>query len=106
MLFIDTFSVCLLIHGWYIPISTAIHCMSLGQIENGLTLYSPDRTEPYDYGTVASHHCNDGFYAVGETKQYCRNNFTGVFGDWNGSYPACTREYFIIAYFECKYVYT
>ncbi len=68
---------------------TAIYCMSLGQIENVLTLYSPDTTEPYDYGTVATHYCNDGFYLIGETMQYCSDNSTGVIGDWNGSYPVC-----------------
>ncbi len=69
--------------------------MSLRQIENGLTMYSPDRTEPYEYGTMATHHCNDGFYAVGETRQYCRYNSTGVIGDWDGSYPVCTRKHYL-----------
>ncbi|XP_064387965.1 uncharacterized protein LOC135336171 isoform X3 [Halichondria panicea] len=71
------------------PVCSPIYCTSLSRIENVLTLYSPDKTEPYDYGTVATHYCNDGFYLMGEGTQYCSDNSTGVIGDWNGSYPVC-----------------
>jgi len=66
----------------------------VGQIDNGVTVYGPDNTEPsYEYNTVAEHHCNDGYYLVGESTQQCRDNGTGVIGTWDGTYPACYGEW-------------
>ncbi len=43
----------------------AVVCTDLSAIDNGQAMYSPDPSSPYDYGTVATYVCNDGFGLVG-----------------------------------------
>ncbi len=67
---------------------TAIMCSSLSSISNGVVTYSPDNTDPFAFGTIATYTCNNGFYLQGLFfAQVCGGN--PLIEDWNGSPPSC-----------------
>ena len=69
---------------------TAITCSSLSAINNGRISYSPDTTDPFNSGTVASHTCNDGFYlASGNSVRTCGGDGLNTVGSWSGIAPVC-----------------
>ena len=76
----------------YIFSKTAITCTSLNLINNGLITFSPDTTSPFNYGTTATHSCNQGFYLVGNIARNCVGDGSGLIGTWSGSAPVCAGE--------------
>ena len=71
-------------------IQPAIICASLSSINNGAITYSPDISSPFNYGTTATHTCNEGFFLVGDSTQTCDGDGSGVNGVWSGSAPVCS----------------
>ncbi len=71
-------------------ISVVIFCTSLSPIVNGMIVYSPDVTSPYDFGTAATYSCNDGFYLDGEQSRNCAGDGTNTIGTWDLTAPICT----------------
>ncbi len=65
-------------------------CTDLSAIDNGQVMYLPDPSSPYDYGTVATYACNNGFGLVGGVTRTC-NSDGGVstMGIWDGFAPSC-----------------
>ena len=51
--------------------------------------YTAGTTAPYDYGTIATFSCNDGFALVGSTARTCSGSGQSVKGVWNESIPYC-----------------
>ncbi len=67
----------------------AITCASLSPIVNGMIMYSPDQTSPYDYNTIATHSCNEGFFLEGEQTRSCSGDGSSTTGEWGGVPPIC-----------------
>ena len=81
---------------WY-HFFTAIKCLSLNEIENGVILYANDTTPQYELGTVATYSCNTGFgldLSNGSETRTCvddgDNNAEGIFDLMP---PSCVRKY-------------
>ncbi|XP_064384964.1 uncharacterized protein LOC135333878 isoform X2 [Halichondria panicea] len=72
------------------PTCNIIFCTSLSPIVNGMIVYSPDVTSPYDFGTAATYSCNDGFYLDGEQSRNCAGDGTNTIGTWDLTAPICT----------------
>ena len=65
-------------------------CPALPAIENGMSVYSSDTTEPYDYGTTATYQCDSGYELTGgDTVRTCTGDGSSAEGQWNGTAPAC-----------------
>ncbi len=72
----------------------AVICDPLSNPTNGLITYSPDTTPPYEFETMASYRCNEGFgLTVGDTTRICVNSVT-VSEQWSGIEPECAGEVF------------
>ena len=67
-----------------------IFCSSLEDLVNGSIGYTTDEVEPFDFRTVASHSCSEGYYLNGNEQRLCTGNGLSVAGDWNGFAPICT----------------
>ncbi len=69
---------------------TAYTCNLLPQIANGVISYSPNSTNPFDYGTIATYLCNEGFYIYSTDllMRSCSGSGT-VQGFWSGQEPQC-----------------
>ena len=65
-------------------------------IDNAQITFTTDTTSPYDYNTVATYSCSEGYYLIGQTSRTCLgdslsvNGFTDT-GVWSGSSPFCQR---------------
>ena len=70
---------------------TAVECLELAPLENGVIAYSPDTEPPYELGTVASHVCNQGYRLVGVQTRVCEDVGTAV-GEFSGEPPVCEGE--------------
>ena len=64
-------------------------CNGLSMINNGMVVYSPDSTAPYDYGTTATYSCNEGFFLQGSSVRTCGEGL-GTSGLFDGVPPVCT----------------
>ena len=76
-------------------VRVAITCSSLSSISNGAITYNPDMTSPYNFGTVATHTCSEGFYLQGSNARTCGGDGSSVSGVWSGSAPVCAGKYLI-----------
>ena len=66
-----------------------ITCSSLAPPTDGVISYSPDGPSPYDYLTVATYGCNNGFgLSSGDSSRQCVSSSVGD-GEWTGSAPLC-----------------
>ena len=57
---------------------------------NGDITYSPDSMSPFDYGTTATHSCNEGFFVNGNQVRICSGDGLSTFGSWDASAPLCS----------------
>ena len=80
-------------------VCSAITCSSLSSISNGVIDYSPDVTSPYNFGTVATHTCNEGFYLQGSNARTCSGDGSSVSGMWSGSAPVCAGKFTQVLFF-------
>ena len=69
---------------------TAITCNPLSPVNNGLIVYSPDVTSPYNYDTTATFNCNEGFFLEGVSSLTCEGDGLSESGAWSGSAPVCS----------------
>ena len=58
-------------------------------LDHGRLTYTFDTQAPYDYGTVATHSCNDGFDLSGNISRTCSGDGTGLYGTWTGDVSYC-----------------
>ncbi len=65
-----------------------VMCTSLPAPDNGEIQYSPDTTAPFDYETIATYSCNDGFGPVGVTERLCGGDDPNA-GEWSGNGATC-----------------
>ena len=73
---------------------TAIECLPLPTITNGMISYSPDVTPDYDLGTEATITCEAGFYLEGNEARVCMDdNGMDAIGVWSGQEPSCVRKF-------------
>ncbi len=70
---------------------TANSCSSLDPVTNGLIMYSPGLTEPFDIGTTATYSCNSGFTLGGVVNRTCTAG-----GVWSGGASVCTGSLIMI----------
>ena len=70
---------------------TAVECLELAPLENGVITYSLDTEAPYALDTVASHVCNQGYRLVGVQTRVCEDVGTAV-GEFSGEPPVCEGE--------------
>ena len=66
----------------------AILCDPL-TVVNGTTQYSPDTEPPFEFGTVATQECDEGFSLSGSGMRTCGENGTSTVGEWTGQPAAC-----------------
>ena len=66
----------------------AITCTSLSPISNGMISYSRGTTNPFDFGTIATFVCDDGFFLDGSMTSTCGG--TAPVGLWDESSPICS----------------
>lgn len=53
-----------------------------------------DVTEPFNFGTEATHECVDGFDLLGDGIRTCIGDGTGTInGTWNNTQPSCNRKF-------------
>ena len=59
---------------------------------NGMISYVGDDDDavPYDYNTMATHTCNEGFFMASGNSQRTCGDGEGVNGEWSGMAPMCT----------------
>ena len=70
---------------------TVIMCSALSSISNGVITYSPDTSNPYDFGTIAAHTCNSGFFLEGAQLRTCEGDGSlTTSGRWSTIAPACS----------------
>ncbi len=73
---------------------SAVLCDALSPPANAILIYGPDTAEPYDFGTVATHECIDGFDLVGDAMRTCVSDRSGtITGIWNNPAPVCSRKF-------------
>ncbi len=72
-----------------VSFDTAYTCNSLPQVSNGVISYGPDTTSPFDYGTIATYLCNEGYYSTDMLVRSCSGSGSSVEGFWVGQEPLC-----------------
>ena len=73
---------------------TAITCLGLSSPSNGQISYSADMTIPFDFGTVATYSCEDGYgLSGGDMASTCGGDYTSITGVWSGAPPTCESNY-------------
>ena len=71
-------------------IITAITCLGLSSPTNGQISYFTDMTIPFDFGTVATYSCEDGYgLSGGDMASTCGGDYTSITGVWSGTPPTC-----------------
>ena len=78
----------------YVPdlsLSIVVTCPSLGALVNGHILITPPvGSSINDYGSVASHSCDRGYYLDGNQLRNCvGGGAAGTTGFWDGAPPTC-----------------
>ena len=71
-------------------IRTGITCSALPGIGNGTIMYSQnDTTVPYDFETIATYQCDEGFDLVGDkmARRTCAGDGSSF---WSGQPPNCS----------------
>ena len=73
-------------------------CSALNLITNGVITYRPDTSSPFDFGTTATHVCNEGFFLEGTAMRTCEGDGSlTTSGQWNSTAPACSGDYSYLA---------
>ncbi len=75
---------------WLFFFPSAITCIALSSIENGIIRYSPDISAPFDFGTAAVYICNTGFFLEGNMMRSCGGSEASIVGNWDGTDPTCS----------------
>ena len=75
-----------------ILIFLAIVCAVLTDLLNGNIVYASDTTDPFDFGTTATHSCNMGFSLVGGPVRTCDGDGSSINGVFDGTAPTCERK--------------
>ena len=75
-------------------------CLELTAPANGQIEYNTDQTPDFDFGTVATYHCDRGYgISGGNGVRMCGGDVSSFVGLWSGIDPSCERkEYIIISY--------
>ena len=68
----------------YLTVSTAITCSSLPSV-SGQIIYSPDSSNPFDYGTLAEYSCDTGLGVNGPITRTCGGDGLNTTGVWSDS---------------------
>ena len=70
-------------------IFVAVTCSALSTDVNGVISYSPDTSEPFDFGTRATYSCTEGFYLPvgGNIERMCEGDGSSTSGVWSGTAP-------------------
>ena len=72
-----------------LTMSTAVTCSSLTALTNGDISYAADTSAPFDFETIATYRCNNGFgLSGGDRVRTCMLSPLGG-GFWSGVAPAC-----------------
>ncbi len=73
---------------------TAVICPNLPVPENGFIVFAVDTSAPYDYLTMATYQCNEGYglSASGDSVRTCILASSGG-GGWSGEAPICEGMY-------------
>ena len=82
--------------------SVAILCTSLAPDVNGVIIFAPDSTEPFDFQTTATYGCNEGFFLLGNANydtRWCDGDGLSTSGVWNSTAPSCSGETSFIPYY-------
>ncbi len=75
--------------------SIAIVCTTLAPDVNGVIIFTPDNTEPFDFQTTATYGCNEGFFLLGNANydtRWCGGDGLSTSGVWNNTVPSCPGE--------------
>ena len=67
----------------------------LTDLTDGTIVYASDTSDPYDFGTTATHSCNMGFSLVGVPLRTCGGDGSSINGVFNGVAPTCERKLFL-----------
>ena len=78
---------------------TDITCTSLSAPMNGFITYATDNSEPYEFRTIATYGCNNGYgLSNGDTVRTCvaasQGGASQGGGQWSGLAPICLRKLF------------
>ena len=63
-------------------------CAILTDLTDGTIVYGSDTTDPFDFGTTATHSCNMGFSLVGVSLRTCGGNGSSING-----VPSAEKQY-------------
>ena len=60
-------------------------------VVNGTVSYSSSisLSSTFDFGTTATYSCGSGFAVSGNVKRTCRDDSSGLNGEWDGNDPTC-----------------
>ena len=67
---------------------TAIFCDAL-ELINGQVSYLNDTGPPFEFNTLASLSCNEGYSLIGSEFTICRGNGNSTVGEWSGNNTFC-----------------
>ena len=71
-------------------------CTELTEPMNGQIDYSTDSVAPFEFGTVATYTCSQGYELDGNPTRTCGGDGTSPNGTWSGSSPACVGQYHLV----------
>ncbi len=92
LLFLCVFSSCILI-----GITCSESAVRSDIAGNGMIIYSSgSTTPPFDYGTIATYQCNNGYsLASGDSERTCSTgDGRSTVGEWDGAAPQCSRMFY------------
>ena len=67
----------------------------LTDLTDGTIVYGSDTTDPFDFGTTATHSCNMGFSLVGGSLRTCGGDGSSINGVFDEVAPTCERKLFL-----------
>ncbi len=69
---------------------TAIECSMVNALPNGTVMYSVDTVAPFEFDTVATLSCDNGFFLVGDDVRVCEDDDQlDTVGVWSESNATC-----------------
>ena len=69
---------------------TAIECSMVNALPNGTVMYSVDTVAPFEFGTVATLSCDNGFFLDGDDVRVCEDDDQlDTVGVWSESNATC-----------------
>ena len=67
-----------------------IQCPDIFDPYDGQVVFTDDRLAPFEYGTIASYSCNDGFTLIGDKSvRVCGGDGLSDLGVWSGEDYIC-----------------